>query len=296
MIEMLCILCERDALSKANRTREHIIPNAIGGRKTVTGLICKSCNSQTGASWDAKLARQLELLGTIVGTSRQHGKPARVTAETLHGSKVRIGQGGMATIGHVMVEKAETEEGTVYTILAPSKQESLKTEAEIIKKDRRRNGPDRNVWRRDIGQVFGRDEFLPVGGFGGIEVERSVLKSALALVFDAGVDPHRCHLAREYLLKEDAERCFRHHYSPGRDLVIDRPLGVPFHCLCVRGCGETSSIVGYVELYGRYRAVLCLSRTCLGKDFKRTYAINPVNGEEITVSVDLDLSAYKRVV
>ena len=54
----LCALCQTP-LTKANRTKEHIIPNAIGGRKKVRNFICKRCNDETGEKWNSALTRQL---------------------------------------------------------------------------------------------------------------------------------------------------------------------------------------------------------------------------------------------
>jgi transposase-like protein len=53
-----CALCHVE-LSEANYTREHIIPNAIGGRLKIADFICQSCNSTFGYLWDAELAKQL---------------------------------------------------------------------------------------------------------------------------------------------------------------------------------------------------------------------------------------------
>ena len=64
-----------------------------------------------------------------------------MTAETLQGSKVRIGPDGTATIENPWVQRAETVEGTVYTIVAPSEREAKKIEADIIEKDRRAPWP-----------------------------------------------------------------------------------------------------------------------------------------------------------
>ena len=43
-----CWLCDREL----TETREHIIPESMGGRKTVRGFICRNCNSETGHDWD----------------------------------------------------------------------------------------------------------------------------------------------------------------------------------------------------------------------------------------------------
>ena len=73
-------------------------------------------------------------------------------------------------------------------------------------------------------------------------------------------------------------------------LVINRPLGKPFHCVCVKGNSSTGTILAYIEFYSLYRVVLCLTESYLGRAFTSVYAIDPVNGEGLDLEIDLDLS------
>ena len=68
-----CAFCGEE-LTEKNRSREHIIPNAIGGRKTVANFLCRTCNNETGRKWDTVLTKQLASLSTLLGISRSRGK------------------------------------------------------------------------------------------------------------------------------------------------------------------------------------------------------------------------------
>lgn len=68
-----------------------------------------------------------------------------------------------------------------------------------------------------------------------------------------------------------------------------RPAGVPIHCIHVNGDPESKLIRGYVEYFGVMRVVMCLSSSYSGNVFSTTYAIDPTTGEELNLSVDLDL-------
>ncbi len=70
MVAGQCTLCSC-SLTADNNTEEHIIPNAIGGRKKVQGFICRTCNSESGSEWDNELARQLNPLSIHLGIRRQ---------------------------------------------------------------------------------------------------------------------------------------------------------------------------------------------------------------------------------
>ena len=52
-----CALCEI-AITAESDSDEHLIPNALGGRRKVSGFLCRDCNSRTGETWDAALAEQ----------------------------------------------------------------------------------------------------------------------------------------------------------------------------------------------------------------------------------------------
>ena len=122
--------------------------------------------------------------------------------------------------------------------------------------------------------------------FGGPKADRSMVKSVVALAFDAGIPPSVCDLATEYLKNEESERCFYPYY--GKDVVVDRKLGMPMHYVYVTGSPKTRTLLGYVEFYGVVRRVVCLSRGYAGREFSRLDAIDPTTGEEQDAKIELD--------
>ena len=126
--------------------------------------------------------------------------------------------------------------------------------------------------------------------FGGVDCGRSIVKSAVALVFEAGIRPEQCNIALSYLLSDGEEPCFGYYYTKDKDIILNRPPQTPIHCVYVEGRSEESSIVGYIELFSLWRIVFCLSDTYKGSDFTHAYAVDPIKGEELDVSVNLDLS------
>ena len=286
-----CVLCGC-ALTEANSTDEHIISNAIGGRKKVAGFICRNCNSETGSKWDSELARQLNPLSLYLGIRRQRGSVPSETFPTLSGGSVRVGADGRMTTGKP--EMVETVEGdaTRIHVNAPNMRE-MRRQMEGLRRKHpqlRDRSLDDLMSSVRIGSYYSRDPIEISREFGGYETGRSLVKSAVALVYDAGIDPKRCDLALDYLLNEDTEPCFGYFYERGSDLVVNRPAKLPFHCVHVEGCSSTATLLGYVEFYGIWRMVLCLSETYSGRDFSHTYAIDPVNGEEMNVLVKMDIS------
>ena len=65
--------------------------------------------------------------------------------------------------------------------------------------------------------------------FGGTDAGRSIVKSALAVVSDAKQSTAICQNAIAYLTDQNAEACFGYYYV--RDPILNRPSGVPVHCV-----------------------------------------------------------------
>jgi hypothetical protein len=124
--------------------------------------------------------------------------------------------------------------------------------------------------------------------FGGQNSGRSIVKSAFSLAVESGVSPCECEHAREYLLNEDGEACFGYYYE--KDLVINRPDGIPLHCVYVQGDSSNKLILAYIEFFGTQRMVACLSSNYSGKDFTNSYSIDPVSGNQLNLDIDLGLT------
>ena len=280
------------ALTADNDTVEHIILNAIGGRKKVRGFICRTCNSDSGSEWDDELAEQLNPLSIHLGIKRQRGNVPAQTFPTASGQSVRVNADGTMTLAKP--EVTVTTEGDTTRIHVSAR--SRKELRQALKGLQRKHPKLRDV---DIDEVmleaqensyYSSDPIEIRPNFGDIRAGRSLVKSAVALVFDAGIDPSQCDLALDYLLSDDKEPCLGYYYERSRDLVVNRPAKLPFHCVHVVGRSAESTLLAYIEFYGLWRMVLCLSETYSGGDFSHTYSIDPVKGQELDITVNLDLS------
>lgn len=292
MARPMCVFQCGNRITEHTSTKEHIVPNAIGGRKKVTGFICNNCNSRTGAIWDAELARQLNPLSLLLGIRRQRGEVPSQVFPTAGGSEVRLLSDGRRTIAKPSHEITTDGDNTRITIHARTMQELRG----LMNGMRRKYPSLGDISLEDlmatakVGAHYNPEWTKFDLEIGGAKAGRSLVKSAVALAYDAGIDPNGCDLALDYLLNEEAEPCFGYYYDKDRDFVINRPVGKPFHCVYVKGSPDSGTILGYVELFSLYRLVLCLSSSYLGRAFTNTYAIDPVKGEEIDLDVNLDLS------
>ena len=287
-----CFLQCGEPLTKANSTKEHIILNAIGGRKTVSDFICKGCNDRSGSDWDAELAEKLNALSLLLGINRQRGEVPSQVFSTISGGQVELHPGGRMNIGIPHHEVIADGTGTKVKMTARSMPELRNMMKGLLRKypSLRNQSLDDLMSTAQTGTFYSSDLTEYVLDFMREKAGKSLVKSAVALVFDAGIDPGHCDLAIDYLLTESGDPCFGYYYDKDRDLVTNRPRNKPFHCVCVKGDSDAGTILGYVEFYSLYRVVLCLSESYSGENFTNVYAIDPVEGLEIDIRIDLDLS------
>jgi len=277
----LCALCNIE-ITEANDSKEHIIPNAIGGWRKVTKFICNNCNNQSGETWDAELAKQLAALCLYFSIVRERGDIPAQTFDTTSSGKVTLHADGFMTKATPSFKETPNERGVLVKVEA----RSLKEARKMLK------GFKRKYPEADIENAIAEERNQYVNGalhfdlsFGGIASGRSIVKTALALAFDAKVNIQHCVRANEYLLDEKGEACFGYYYE--RDLVKERPIDTVFHCVSVQGDPKTKLLLGYVEYFSIYRMVVCLSTNYQGDEVSRTYAINPMTGKEVDLEINL---------
>ena len=271
-----CALCGK-ALTNSNFSKEHIIPNAIGGRKTVSRFICVNCNSSTGTEWDNELVNQLKPLCTLLNIKRGRGKNQPLPVETVNGRKLVLDPNGSMTPPKPSIEKHDLGEKTKIKIQARSKSELQKILENLKKKHPQIDVAALLAKANDIREYSG-DPLQFSLEFGGPQSGRSVIKSCLALSFKAGLSIDECEHAKSYLL-DDGLPCFG--YFNERDVVKNRPDNTIFHCVHVCGDPANKQVLAYVEYFSFQRIVACLSSNYDGKAFSHSYVIDPIAGTEL---------------
>ena len=280
-----CALCYT-RLDATNTSDEHIIPNAVGGRKTVRDFICKRCNSETGRTWDRELVKQLQPFCTMLNVRRQRGENQPLPVETVSGRQLTWHKDGSLTVRRPSFSKSVVDDRTHVSIRARNRSDLRR-----ILTDFSRSRPELNVDEL-ISHATETEEHLHeplqlshefVGdGLAG----RSIIKSCLALAYDAGLSSNDCPNAMEYL-GSGGQACFGNYNEA--DPIVDRPEKTPLHCVYVQATPNTGMVLSYVEYFGFQKIVACLSDDYGGPRRKHSYAINPLTGEELKLQFMLNL-------
>ena len=287
MTSSKCALCDVE-ITKNNDTKEHIIPNAIGGREKIKGFICRACNSTSGDSWDKELAKQLNPLSLLFDIKRERGevKPSKFT--TTKGEKITLRANGTMTLGNSSCRQTPIEGGGTQF----SGKTQTMSQAKDMLQNMKKKYPDLDIdsisGSLKENSIYCKDEIVFDIFFGGHEAGCSLIKSAVAWAFKSGISLEDCDEAIYYLKNPNAEKCFGYFYKS--DLVKNRKKGVPIHCISVKGCSETKQLIAYIEYFGIYRIIIRLGSNYQGKDTISTYGINPMTGQTIDLKVDINLS------
>ena len=250
---MTCALCGT-SLTGENASREHVFPNAIGGRKRVGNFLCVTCNSRTGSEWDDELVRQFKPLCTMLNVTRARGRNRQFVVESVSDRRLAISPDGSMTIEKPRFEEQELDGKTVVKIQARTRRE-LRSMLSGLKKKHPQIDVDELVRRAERKQEYSSEPYEIPLNVGGPLAGRSMIKSCLAMVYDAGFDIDHCEDAKRYLLN-GGEPCFG--FYTKRDSVKNRPEKTFFHCVHVRGDPERRQILAYVEYFGWLRFVACL--------------------------------------
>ena len=281
----LCAFC-KTPLNDGNNSKEHIIPNAIGGRKTVRNFICKQCNSSTGEKWDKALADQLKALCTMLDIKRRRGGNQPLPVETVGGEQLLLHPDrSMARLKPTFSER-NLGNATEINIRARSIRD-LKKMLPGLKRKYPNLDIEEILKKATPKQKYLQEPFHIPLQFGGDLVGRSIVKSCLALAYEAELDIDHCEHAKKYLL-ENGEPCFG--YYNETDVVRNRPPNVFFHCIFVCGDPTTRQVLAYAEYFSYQRIVACLSSNYDGPRFSKFYAIDPLTGEELEIDVHLDFT------
>jgi hypothetical protein len=261
-----------------------VISAAIGGRRTVRGLLHITCNNKAGHTWDAALEKQLRPLALHLGVKRQHGRTSRMAIKTTAGEGFILGSGGTLEMARPDIKRTRTAAGENIRVVAGS----FAMARQVLEGKKRKNphiDVDAVLASAEIRRSYAQGAVQLDLTFGGELSGRSLVKSALALAHDAGIPTDRCGEALNYLRDTNGEPCFGYYYV--HDLITDRPTGLPLHCVAIAATPSSGLVLGYVEFFGFHRAVVCLGRGYTGETVKRVYALDPRSGAELQLSVRL---------
>jgi hypothetical protein len=275
--------CEGVANSK-----EHIIPNFLGGRKKAI-CICTSCNNKAGEEWDAELAKQLAILCILFCTTRERGDNPTQSLTNFDGKQFLFSSDGRikAKIPSYAVNDIDTSKVQIQ-IEANSEKDAKKMIAGLLRKHKLSSDFENYSYATNIVPLELKTEFS--FDVSGPKAGRSLVKSVYLFGISSGLNRDLFSFAWDYLSKtpKPAPQCFGPYYNS--DLIKNRPTDIPLHAIAIKGCTNEKILFGYIELFGLIRFLVKLSSNYLGDNIQFQHVINPITGEELNLEIILDIS------
>ncbi|MDD5567614.1 MAG: HNH endonuclease [Candidatus Omnitrophica bacterium] len=283
-----CTLCGSEII-KENDSEEHVIPQAIGGRLTVKGFICKGCNGKSGQEWDAVLAKQLNPLSLFFGIKRERGQAPSQKFPTSTGGEFEHHTDGSLSLVKPEFHVRKVDGKTEIKIVARSDKELNR-----LLKGLKKKYPQVNIG--DLKAKATHETIHPDGFFhyklnaGGEKAGRSLVKTAIAFAYSMGIPISHYADALRYLKENKCNPPFGY-YS--QDVLIKRPIGIPLHCVAIIGDPEVKLLLCYIEYFCFERVVICLSEQYEGEKISKLHALDPVSGESIDIGIDFPIKDLK---
>ena len=281
-----CALCLKKITNK-NRSKEHLFPNAIGGRRKIPDFICGNCNKGFGSQWDKSLTSQLNIFSVFFGISRERGSPPPEIVETTTGEKLLFHSEGCFSPVSPTCTENKTEQGIQIQIKARTQREA-RNMLSGLKRKYPTIDPEELLKTAQSKFPYVSDMIHFQTQFGGEDSSRSIIKTVVAFAHDIGLNPKYFTSMLDYLCYRSGPPDFNFYY--GRDLFVERPKGTPLHCISISGDPKTGLLLAYIEYFGIYRIVVRLSTQYSETSINQSYAINPKTGCSLDVVVDLHFS------
>ncbi len=281
-----CWLCD----GQMTNTREHVIPKSLGGKKTVDGFICRSCNSATGHNWDAAVAAfesWLFHLTQNLSVNPQRGRSIRgKMAET--GLNAFIDPGNKVRLDFNVQKKTQEAAGQVsYQFTCDPSQ--INSMFDAVNTIYQRNGMN-PIGRREFDALITHNEIPhPV-----VEVplvldwpkySRSLAKTAMAMAFFVGVNPAKCDNAVRYLRDETLpEEGVVTMPATSLDGVLED--WAHYHAVNIFGFPKERKLIGEILYFGKVSGLIVLSNSYEGARIVAGHSINLKTGEYEDVKLD----------
>jgi hypothetical protein len=233
----------KDCEGVAN-SKEHIIPNFLGGRKKAI-CICTSCNNKAGEEWDAELANQLNILCILFCTSRERGDRPTQSLPNFDGRQLLFSSDGKIKpkIPSYTIKELDGSKVEIH-IEANNKKEAKKMKDGLFRKHKLESSSESYSEKR----VLSPWESILSIDVSGPRAGRSLVKSVYLFGIISGLDRNQFSLAWNYLSQtpDPSPQCFGPYYDT--DLIKNRPLDIPLHAIAIKGCANEKILFGYVEL------------------------------------------------
>lgn len=287
VVTLSCLICD-SPLSAISASKEHVIPNALGGRLKTTRATCVGCNSSSGHGADVRLVRQFHLLANALDVVRDrddHPEAAFIDPNT--GRKYRMEPGKNPILApNIRVERSGST--IKYRFTAPTR-----AAAERLLNDIRPRKP--HTESDLVGTQCTAEKFTWDFGYSADDetLLRSVARIAACYVRHVGIPIDHSEPTVRFARGEDVGRC---PVGPPRSDVVSI-LGLPehplYHGIFLSKPADRDPLLAYIVLFQCCEFLVEFNADCTSGPIHSCYQLNLVTGCAEDRSFEWILDTYQ---
>lgn len=275
-----CYKCEI-ALTEKNKSVEHIIPNACGGKLKSDKLLCQACNSQLGSSYDSELSMQLNFLANFLNIKRDRGVPQDIKGVYIDSGDPAVirPDGGHGLSRHVIIEEKHKNHIEIGIKSRNNKEReriisSLKKKYPNLDSDDISDNPSELIPSGPISFISS----IPVGS------KRAVLKSVINYFILIG--GHREYIKHLLPYIEGATNLNVIYFFYPDEIIYNSPNTEVTNLIRIVGNPYEKILYAYVELFNVYNYLAILNDSYTGEPVDKMYCHDLLSNKEMTPNLD----------
>lgn len=282
-----CYICDNELIEE-NKSNEHIILNAIGGRLHSYTIMCKDCNSRLGDTTDAKLAEDLSFYTDMLCVKKNRHNCHNQIMTDEDGQDIIVGDAGKTLkLRRPYVKKEPDGEKKLLQITARNTNELSGLLKGMIK--------DKTLMQEDVDKIMEKatiTEYKPRLKKTTTISEAafpSIVKSAVNYYVDIFHDISTIKHLIPYIKgkKDTKEVLYLHHF---RELPYEVLKEQVTHMIHLEGNQDTGLLYAMMEYYGIFIYIVILDLDYHGEPVNETYTYDTVSATEINRSFSLSLT------
>lgn len=288
---MNCYWC-RIELTDANKSKEHIIPNSLGGREYSYNLLCKNHNEGNANSLDVELAKQIGMFADVLDVKRDRPKK-NINIQMIDENGKEFLYGSKLEPKPYLENQIPTKSDPII-IWFKNDQELLNYVGKHKAKIEEKYGPTK---LKHDSHVPGKRFFINnlsrepgKFGFGGPIFYRGIGKIILNYYLKYKRESFEPITFINFVKGDIPNNFYVNLYYPGHYRIHELGVNEISHILCLRGDSRNKMLYGYVELFNTFNFICLLSDNYQGHDFEMSSAYDLLNSEKLNKKVEIKLT------
>lgn len=296
---MTCYYCDTE-LTKDNQSKEHIIPDALGGKGFYSfDLLCQKCNKNLGSTVDHDLEEQVVFYADLINVPRDRKKEKLITGLTSQGEKIAYGRG--------LIPKYEFNfeypKGNIIKLFGDSEKDIIKIiRKKLTELKRKDNSIDiekelaglRKEIRNGLIVYFTNKFSIDYNKFvvGKSPFFRGVTKIAINYYLLNGGTKSHIQIPIEYLKGDYPSPIIADFYYPRHYSIHQVEENEISHLIYLKGDANEGILYCYVELFNAHNSLVILNPFYNGENIEATYCYDYISKTKVNKEITFKMNKY----